>query len=50
MESEEVKNKELRNTVACLKQLVGQKQMQIDYLEKLIELASKEHLSNERTL
>ena len=42
MESEAVKTKALQQQVADLERVVGQKQLQIDYLEKLIELASKE--------
>ena len=42
-ESEAVKTKELLVKVAELERLVGQKQMQLDYLEKLVELASKEY-------
>ena len=42
MESEAVKTKNLQQQVANLERTVGQKQLQIDYLEKLIELASKE--------
>lgn len=42
MESEAVRTKALQQQVADLERIAGQKQLQIDYLEKLIELASKE--------
>lgn len=42
-ESEAAKTNELLAKVAELERLVGQKQMQLDYLEKLVELASKEY-------
>jgi len=41
MTSQEDTNKELRKKIAALEQAVGKKQMQIDYLEKLIELSEK---------
>jgi transposase len=40
MESESQKALSLQHQVAELERKVGQKQLQIDYLEKLIELAS----------
>lgn len=42
MESESIKTQSLQAQVADLERVVGQKQLQIDYLEQLIELASKE--------
>jgi transposase-like protein len=42
MESEEQKTKALLKRVAELEQVIGQKQLQIDYLEKLIEVGSEE--------
>lgn len=42
MESEEYKTKQLLQNVAELERIVGQKQLQIDYLEKLIEVGSQE--------
>lgn len=42
-DSEYTKTEELAKKVAKLEQALGQKQMQLDYLEKLIELASKEY-------
>jgi transposase len=42
-ESEAHKTKELLLQVAELERCLGQKQMQLDYLEKLVELASKEY-------
>lgn len=41
-ESEAQKNADLLLRVANLERLLGQKQMQLDYLEKLIEIASKD--------
>lgn len=41
-DSEALKTSELLNKVADLERWLGQKQMQIDYLEKLIEIASKD--------
>jgi transposase len=41
MESEALKTKQLQDRNAELERIIGQKQMQIDYLEKLIELASE---------
>jgi transposase len=41
MESEAHKTKALLQKVAQLEQVVGQKQLQIDYLNKLLELASE---------
>lgn len=43
MDSENTKTEELAKKVAKLEQALGQKQMQLDYLEKLVELASKEY-------
>lgn len=40
MSSEESKTKELQKQVAQLERIVGQKQMEIDYLEQMIDLAS----------
>lgn len=42
MESDAYNLKELKSRIAELERIVGQKQLQIDYLEKLIELGSKE--------
>lgn len=42
MDSELYRSKELARRVAELEQVIGQKQMVIDYLEKTIELASEE--------
>ena len=42
MESEAHKTQALLKRVAELEQVIGQKQLQIDYLEKLIELGSAE--------
>ena len=42
-ESEAQKTADLLTQVAELERRLGQKQMQIDYLEKLVELASKEY-------
>ena len=42
MESEALKTQSLQAQVADLERVVGQKQLQIDYLEQLIELASQE--------
>ncbi len=42
-ESEATKTNELLVKVAELERLVGQKQMQLDYLEKLVEIASEEY-------
>lgn len=40
--SEALKSKELRRRVAELEQILGQKQLKIDFLEKLIEVANDE--------
>ncbi len=40
MQSEETKNHQLRQRLAKLKHLVGQKQLEIDFLHKLMELGS----------
>ena len=42
MESESSRSKRLLHRVAELERTVGQKQLQIDYLEKLLELAAEE--------
>lgn len=42
MQSEEMKTQQLQQRLADLERIVGQKQMQIDYLNKLIELGSRE--------
>jgi transposase-like protein len=42
MESEAQKTKQLLERVAELERIVGQKQLQIDFLEKLIDLGSEE--------
>src|SRR5581483_11380531 len=42
MESEESKTKELEKRIAELERIIGQKQMQIDFLEKAIEIGSGE--------
>ena len=42
MKSEMSKNKQLTEKIKELEQIVGQKQMKIDYLEKLIELSEEE--------
>jgi transposase len=42
MESEALKTKQLQQRNAELERVIGQKQLVIDYLEKLIEIASKE--------
>lgn len=42
MESEEHKTKQLLQKVAELERAVGQKQLHIDYLEKLIEVGGQE--------
>jgi transposase-like protein len=42
MESEELKTKELLKQVAELERIVGQKQLQIDFLDKLIAIGSEE--------
>ena len=42
MESEAHKTQSLLKRVAELEQIIGQKQLQIDYLEKLIEIGSEE--------
>jgi transposase len=41
-DSEEQKNIELRKRIAELERIVGQKQMEVDFLNKLIELGSQE--------
>jgi transposase-like protein len=42
MESEELKNSELRQRLAELERIVGQKQLEIDFLNKLLEIGSGE--------
>jgi len=42
MESESKKTKLLQSRLAELERIVGQKQLQIDYLEKIIEMGSEE--------
>ena len=42
MESESQKTKALLKRVAELERIVGQKQLQLDFLEKLVEISSKE--------
>lgn len=41
-DSEEQKNVELRKRIAELERIVGQKQMEVDFLNKIIELGSQE--------
>jgi len=41
-ESSDMKLKELQKRIEELERIVGQKQIKIDYLEKMIELASEE--------
>ena len=41
-ESEELRNLELRKRIAELERIVGQKQMEVDFLNKVIELGSQE--------
>ena len=42
MKSEELKNSELRQRMAELERIVGQKQLEIDFLNKLLEIGSEE--------
>jgi transposase len=42
MESEEQKSHELRHRIAELERIVGQKQLEVDFLNKLLEIGSKE--------
>ncbi len=42
MTSEETKNSELQKRVAELERVVGQKQLEIDFLNKLLEIGSSE--------
>jgi len=42
MDSEEIKNNELRKRIAELERIVGQKQLEIDFLNKLLEIGSNE--------
>jgi transposase-like protein len=42
MKSEETKNNELRQRLAELERIVGQKQLEIDFLNKLLEIGSSE--------
>ena len=41
-DSEEQKNIELRKRIAELERIIGQKQMEVDFLNKVIELGSQE--------
>lgn len=43
MESEEIKTQRLNLRVAELERIIGQKQLEIDYLNKVLEIASKEY-------
>src|SRR5450432_297879 len=42
MKSEETKNSELQKRIAELERVVGQKQLEIDFLNKLLEIGSSE--------
>jgi transposase len=42
MQSEELKNTELRQRIAELERVIGQKQLEIDFLNKLLEIGSGE--------
>lgn len=42
MESESHKTKELLKRISELESVIGRKQMEIDYLDKLVEISSKE--------
>lgn len=42
MQSEEIKNAQLRQRLAELERIIGQKQLEIDFLNKLMELGSQE--------
>lgn len=42
MESEEKKSHELRQRISELERAVGQKQLELDFLNKLLEVGSKE--------
>lgn len=42
MESEEQRKRELQQRVADLERIVGQKQLEIDFLNKLLEVGSRE--------
>lgn len=42
MKSEAIKNQELQKRLGDLERIVGQKQLEIDYLNKLLEIGSKE--------
>ena len=42
MQSEEQRKRELQQRVADLERIVGQKQLEIDFLNKLLEVGSKE--------
>ena len=42
MKSEELKNSELRQRLAELERIVGQKQLEIDFLNKLLDIGSGE--------
>jgi hypothetical protein len=42
MESESYKTKRLQQQVAELERIIGQKQLEIDFLNKLLEISSEE--------
>lgn len=42
MKSEEAKNQDLRARIAELERVVGQKQLEVDFLNKLLEIGSAE--------
>jgi hypothetical protein len=42
MKSEELKSRELRQRISELERIVGQKQLEIDFLNKLLEIGSGE--------
>ncbi len=42
MQSEEIKNAELRKRIGELERIVGQKQLEVDFLNKLLEIGSGE--------
>lgn len=42
MKSEEIKNSELQNRIGELERIVGQKQLEIDFLNKLLQIGSSE--------
>ena len=43
MDSESKKNEQLKAKIAELERALGQKQMRVDYLEKMIELTSDKY-------